>query len=219
LSLVRREQFPVAGVGASAGGLEAFMQLMHAMSPDAGIAIVFIQHLERTHESQLTEILGKSTSMPVTQASDGMTVEPNHVYVIPPNTSLSISAGVLRITPRTEGLGPHLPIDRFFSSLAKDVGPQSIGIILSGTGSDGAQGLLAIKQECGITFAQDEGTAKYSGMPHSAVATGAVDFVLSPQEIAKELLNNHTICVEVAEAIVARAAATTAQAEVEQGSD
>ncbi|MGH7453181.1 MAG: chemotaxis protein CheB, partial [bacterium] len=180
--------FPIVGIGASTGGLEAFTQLLEHLLADTGMAYVLVQHLAPKHESMLTELLSRATSMPVNEVIDGTTVEPNHVYVIPPNTDMAILQGVLRLLPRLEGHGQqHMPIDHFLRSLAEDQKSRAIGVILSGTASDGALGLKAIKAESGITFAQDEATAKYHGMPRSAIAAGYVDFILPPAAIAQEL--------------------------------
>lgn len=184
----KNKSFPIVGVGASAGGLEAFTQLLRALPADTGMAFVLIQHLDPKHESILTDILSRSTKMPVTEVKDGIRVEPNHIYVLPPNMSMGISQVVLSLILRPQTSTPHMPIDHFLHSLALDQGSKSIGVILSGTGSDGAIGLEAIKAEGGITFAQDEKSAKYNGMPHSAIATGCVDFILPPEEIVKELV-------------------------------
>ena len=183
----RRALFPIVGVGASAGGLEAFTQLLKALPPRTGMAYVLVQHLDPTHESVLTELLTKTTEMPVRQVTDATPVEPNHVYVIPPNVDLIISQGILRLTARTEARGHHMPIDRFLRSLAEDQGSNAIGVVLSGTASDGTLGLAAIKAEGGITFAQDEKSAKFDGMPQSAIAAGCVDLILPPDGIAEEL--------------------------------
>jgi two-component system, chemotaxis family, CheB/CheR fusion protein len=180
--------FPVAGVGASAGGLEAFTALLRAMPADTGTAFVLVQHMDPTHESILPQLLAKATTMPVHQVADGMVPQPDHVYVAPANRRLTISHGVLKLTSRPEGSGRSLPIDAFFCALAEDLKNRAIGIVLSGLASDGTQGLEAIKAEGGITFAQDEKSARYSGMPASAVAAGCVDFVMSPPEIAAELV-------------------------------
>jgi two-component system CheB/CheR fusion protein len=174
----RRALFPIVGVGASAGGLEAFTQLLKALDSGTEMAYVLVQHLDPRHESALTELLAKTTEMPVRQVTDAAPVELNHVYVIPPNLDMTIAQGILRLTPRTETRGHHMPIDRFLRSLAEDQGSNAIGIILSGTASDGTLGLAAIKAEGGITFAQDEKSAKFDGMPQSAIAAGCVDFVL-----------------------------------------
>ena len=182
-----QEQFYVAGIGASAGGLEALRELLHALPPDTGMAFVIVQHLEPTYESQLAEILSRATPMPVIQTAEGQAVQPDHVFVIPPNTVMIVKDKVLHLAPRSESMTPHNPIDIFFESLAADQGPRAVGVVLSGAASDGAQGIRLIKRNRGITFSQDEESAKYGGMPHSAIATGVVDFVLPPAGIAAEL--------------------------------
>src|SRR6266446_1754635 len=183
----RRASFPIVGVGASAGGLEAFTQLLKALGSGTEMAYVLVQHLDPSHKSALTELLAKATEMPVSQVTDATLVEPNHVYVIPPNVEMTILQGILRLRPRMETHGHHMPIDSFLRSLAEDQRSNAIGIILSGTASDGTLGLAAIKAEGGITFAQDERSAKFDGMPRSAIAAGCVDFVLPPDAIAGEL--------------------------------
>lgn len=182
----RNSSFPVVAVGASAGGMEAFSELLRAFPGNPGMAFVFIQHVDPTHRSMLSEILGRTTSMAVSEVTDGVALESNHVYVIPANSQMVIKNGALRLTAR-EHRGPHLPIDHFFHSLADDRGDLAIGVILSGTASDGTQGCTAIKAAGGITFAQDEKTAKYAGMPRSAINAGCIDFVLTPKGIAQEL--------------------------------
>lgn len=177
----------IVGIGASAGGLEAFSDILGHMPPDPGMALVLIQHLDPRHHSVLTELLSRATPMPVLEIREGTVAESNHVYVIPPNSNLTILRGVLRLTPRNLS-GPQMPIDLFFRTLADEEGSKAIGVILSGTASDGTLGLKAIKAEGGITFAQDENSAKYDGMPRSAIAAGCVDFVLPPAEIANELV-------------------------------
>lgn len=188
----RRGSFPIVGLGASAGGLEACTQLLKALPSDTGMAYVLVQHLDPTYESALTELLGRATEMPVRQVTDGISVEPDHVYVIPPNVEMIISQRRLRLTARTETHGHHMPIDRFLRSLAEDQGSNAIGVILSGTASDGTLGLAAVKGQGGITFAQDETSAKYDGMPRSAIAAGCVDLVLPPDGIARELAKIRT---------------------------
>ena len=178
--------FPIVGVGASAGGLEAFTQLLKHLPLDTGLGFVLVQHLDPQHESALTQLLKRATAMAVHEVTNNLRVKANHVYVIPPNTKLDIAKGVLKLKPRPQDRGAHHPIDAFFESLAQDQRERAIGIILSGTATDGTLGLEAIKAEGGITFAQDD-SAKYDSMPHSAVAAGCVDFVLSPENIAKEL--------------------------------
>ena len=178
--------FPIVGIGASAGGLEAFTQVLHALPRDTGMAFVLVQHLAPSHASMLTEILSRATAMPVTEVIDQMAVQANHVYVIPPGVTMGIVAGTLRLTPRREVKGQHRPIDQFLRSLAEDWGHRAIGVILSGSATDGTLGLEAIKAEGGITFAQDN-TAQHASMPNSAVAAGCVDFVLPPAKIAEEI--------------------------------
>ena len=178
--------FSIVGVGASAGGLEAFTELLTHLSADTGFGFVLVQHLDPQHESALTQLLSRATSMPVREVIDNLPVESNHVYVIPPNTSLGISNGILKLRPRPGGRTPARSIDSFFEALAEDQHERAIGVILSGTASDGTLGLESIKAEGGITFAQDE-SARYDSMPRSAVAAGCVDLVLNPGEIAKEL--------------------------------
>ena len=183
----KHQPFPIVGIGASAGGLEAFTQLLGALPLDTGLAFVLVQHLDPKHESMLTTLLSRATPLPIHEARDGMRLEANHIYVIPPNTNLAVLHGRLSLMPRTETRGMHLPVDYFFRSLAADQQGRAIGVILSGTASDGTEGLRAIKAEGGLTFAQDEKSAKYNGMPHSAIAAGVVDFVLPPAGIAREL--------------------------------
>ncbi|MEO6097045.1 MAG: chemotaxis protein CheB [Fibrobacteria bacterium] len=177
----------VVGIGASAGGLEAFTQILKHMPANTGMAFVLVQHLDPTHPSHLSDILSKTTRMPVTEVHDGLRVEPDQVYVIPPNTNMALSDGVLHLTPRGDSRGVHLPIDFFLRSLAQDRNRHSIGVILSGTGNDGTLGLAEIKAVGGITFAQDEASAKFPGMPLRPVAEGYVDLVLPPEAISREL--------------------------------
>lgn len=177
---------PVVGIGASAGGLEAFTQLLKHLPLDTGMGFVLVQHLDPDHESALTQILSRATALPVREITDNQPVEANHVYIIPRDTNLRIVQGLLKLEPRERTRTPHRPIDRFFESLAQDQCERAIGVVLSGTASDGTLGLEAIKAEGGITFAQDD-SAKYDSMPQSAVAAGCVDLVLSPPDIAKEL--------------------------------
>ncbi|HRI60864.1 MAG TPA: CheR family methyltransferase [Saprospiraceae bacterium] len=177
---------PIVGIGASAGGLEAVSKLLGNLSPDTGMAFIYIQHLDPTHESMLAEILSKTTTMPVTEAQHLVDIEPNHVYVIPPNKDMEIIEGVLTLIARKPKPALHMPIDQFFISLAERQKENAIGVVLSGSASDGTAGLKAIKIAGGITIAQDE-TARFQSMPRSAIAEGVVDMVLPPDEIAGEL--------------------------------
>jgi two-component system CheB/CheR fusion protein len=174
------------------------------------MAFVFVQHLAPRYESMLTELLSRHTKIPVHEVREGMKVAPDHIYVIPPNNNMVISGGVLHLMPRRDTELQHMPIDCFLTSLAEDSKGKAIGVILSGTASDGTLGLRAIKAEGGISFAQDEKTAKYDSMPRSAIAAGCVDFILPPEGIAKELarIGRHpyliqTLTREADEALVA----------------
>lgn len=181
------DPFPIVAVGASAGGLAPTTDLLRHLGSNPGLGLVVIHHLDPTHESHLVEILSRATPLPVLVATGGLRVEVNHVYVIPPNTDLLIVNGVLKLVPRVEERGLHLPINLFFESLALDHGGLAVGVVLSGTGLDGAEGVKAIEREGGITLAQDA-TAKYDSMPRGAVATGCVDLILPPAGIARELI-------------------------------
>src|SRR6478672_9844177 len=160
--------FPIVGIAASAGGLEAFTELLSHLPSDTGMAFVLIQHLDPKHESHLTELLSKASKMPVTEIQGDTRAEANHVYVIPPRCNLGISSGVLHTPPRLNG-GRNMPIDSFLIALAGDRGSKALGVVLSGTASDGTLGLRAIKAAEGITFAQEMRTAKFDSMPGSAV--------------------------------------------------
>ncbi len=175
------------GVGASAGGLEAFSQLLAALPEDTGMSYVLVQHLDPHHETRLSNLLSKISRLPIQEATQDVAVKPNHVYIIPPNTSMTIAQGILKLTPRQDAVSPFLPIDHFFRSLAEDQLDRAIAVVLSGTGTDGTQGLEEIKTAGGITFAQDQATAKFPGMPQSAIQSGCVDSVLSPGDIGQEL--------------------------------
>ncbi len=177
----------IVGIGASAGGLEAFTQLLAHLPDDTGMAYVLVQHLDPTHTSLLSDLLARVTKMPVQEIRQDLLVEPDHVYVLSPGTDLTFENGVLKPEPRTHTDGLHLPIDAFFRSLAAQQKHQAIGVVLSGTASDGTLGLKAIKAAGGMTFAQDA-TAQFQGMPQSALAAGSVDALLPPEGIVRELL-------------------------------
>ena len=178
----------IVGIGASAGGLDAFITFFSTMPPDSGMAFVLVQHLDPHQPSLLPELLASYTSMPVFAAVDHMTVEANQVYIIPPNTALTVDQGLLKLSSFTEARGHRLPIDHFFQSLAADQGPRAVGIVLSGSGADGTLGLLVIKEQGGMTIAQDPATAAYEPMPQSAIARGVVDHVLSIAQMPATLL-------------------------------
>ena len=180
------DAFSIVAIGASAGGLEPMVKLLSRLSPDTGMAFVVIQHLRADRESLLPQILAPMTKMPVRPATDGQRVMPNTVYVLTPNTRLTIRKGVLAAKPRTEHGKRHKPFDRFLISLARDKAEAAIGVVLSGYDGDGAEGFIKIKQRGGMTFAQDD-TALVESMPHEAIATGCVDFILNPKKIALRL--------------------------------
>ncbi len=201
------QHFPVVGIGASAGGLEALRELLEALPANTGMAYVLILHLSPGHKSQLAEILSKNTSMPVTEASNNLQINPNNVYVIPPNAGISISDGSITLEPIKRSNGPPLPIDGFLRSLAEHRKNTAIGVLLSGTGSDGTKGLQEIKTEGGLTFAQKPETAKFPEMPRNAIAQDAVDYVLTLGEIAAKL-------AEVSKALVVHEQASPEQPDV-----
>ena len=175
--------FPVVGIGASAGGLEALELFLSRLKPDGGMAYVVVQHLDPTHQDMLVELLQRITPIPVVQVTDRMAVQPDHVYVIPPNRDLSILHGHLHLLEPAEPRGLRLPIDSFFRSLAQDRGDLAIGVILSGMGADGTLGMRSIKYAAGLTFAQTPATAKFEGMPRSVIEAGLVDVVAPAEEL------------------------------------
>ena len=178
--------FPIIGIGSSAGGLEACITLLKSAKPDLGMAFVFVPHLAFLGDSIYRQLLGMATSMPAVDAVDGMTVQPDHVYVIPPRYDMTISDGKLRLTQLTKARSLNKTVDIFLRSLAADQRQDAIGIILSGMASDGTLGLAAVKAGGGTTFVQDA-SAKFASMPNSAIAAGGVDLILSPQGMAAEL--------------------------------
>jgi two-component system CheB/CheR fusion protein len=206
---------PVVGIGASAGGLDAFTALLRNLPADTGIAFVIIQHLDPKHGSILVDLLSKATTMPVEEAKDGTKVEPNHVYVTPPNLDVVIRDGTLGLRARTRVRGMHMPIDSFFRSLAEDARERAIGVILSGASSDGALGIEAVKREGGITFVHDDNSAKYDVMPRAAIATGFVDCILPPDGIAREIarLASHPYVQSLEDAAGPAGPAETAKSE------
>src|SRR5215470_1171494 len=181
----RDGQIPVVGIGASAGGIGALEALLPLLKADSGIAYVVVQHLDPTHESALTAIIGRGTQIPVVEARDAMPIERDHIYVIPRNSTLTMAQDRLRLGPLVEARGQRTPIDAFFLSLAEAKGENAACVILSGTGSDGTLGLRAIKENGGLTIAQQG--AEYDGMMRSAVGTGLVDFIAPAEKIADKL--------------------------------
>ncbi|MDY9927173.1 chemotaxis protein CheB [Methanosarcina sp.] len=182
--------FPIVGIGASAGGLAAFENFFSAISDDThpGAAFVIVQHLDPSHKSILTDLIGRYTHMPVYEVKDGMVVQPNCIYVIPPNYDMMLEYGTLQLQKRTETGGLHLPVNLFFRSLALNKQELSIGIILSGTGEDGTLGARAIKDAGGMVIVQSPESSEYDGMPRSAIATGLADYILPPAEMPAQLI-------------------------------
>ncbi|MFT4975898.1 MAG: two-component system CheB/CheR fusion protein, partial [Myxococcota bacterium] len=180
----------VVGVGASAGGLAAFESFFSGLPADSepGMSFVLVQHLAPHHKSMLTEIICRYTCMEVMQVEDGMVVRKNCAYIIPPNSDMALFNGSLQLFEQPSPRGQRLPIDFFFRSLAEDQGDRSIGIVLSGTGSDGTLGIRAIKKQGGMVLAQTPSSTEHNGMPKSAIATGLVDYVLAPAEMAGQLI-------------------------------
>jgi two-component system CheB/CheR fusion protein len=178
----------VVGIGASAGGLEALTLFFQHLPKNSGVAFILVQHLAADHKSALVQLLERQTAMHVAEAVDGAVVNSDCVYVIPPDRHLAIRSGVIRLSPHTKNGGANMAIDFFFKSLAEDQGMHAIGVVLSGAGTDGMLGLKAIKEAGGLTFVQDEASAKFSGMPHAAISAGCADFILPPDKIASELV-------------------------------
>ncbi|WP_454859082.1 chemotaxis protein CheB [Rhizobium binxianense] len=188
----RPSAFPVVGMGASAGGLQACTKFLDGLPPSSGMAFILVQHLDPTHESMMVELLAHHTAMPVVQATDGMHLEPDHLYVIPPGTYLSVaSGGTLHVSPPEAPHGARMPFDFLLRSLAEKFGERAICVVLSGTGTDGSLGLKAVKEMGGLIIAQDPTEAAYDGMPRSAMLTGAVDLVLPLTGIPDALVSFH----------------------------
>ncbi len=188
-SVPKRKKFYIVGIGASAGGLESLEQFFSKLPEKSRMAFVLIQHLEPHHKSILPELIQKSASIKVIQVEDGVKVKPNTAYVIPPNKYLSIHDGALRLTEFSAERTSRLPVDHFFNSLAEDQGEKAIGIIFSGMGTDGTKGFKSIKNESGMTMAQDPLSAKYDSMPRSAIDAGYVDYIMPPEEMPEQLLS------------------------------
>ncbi len=187
-SKAREVTFPIIGIGASAGGLEAFELFFNTIPADCGMAFVLVPHLDPGHASMLSDILQRNTTMPVHEAQDQITIQPNHVYIIPPNKDMAIFHGALHLSVPDTARGLRLPIDSFFRSLAEDQGDRAICVILSGSGSDGTLGLRAIHGAGGVSFVQEPTTAKYDGMPTSAVQSGFATYVLPVDKMTEQLV-------------------------------
>jgi len=187
------QRTPIVCVGASAGGLEAFKTLLAALPPDTGMAFVFIQHLDPLHVSLMGELLAGHTAMPVASAAEGVMIEPNHIYLIPPGVSLAVANGALHLSKPAERHGARLAFDFFLRSLADECGERAICVVLSGTGTDGSEGLMAIKKKGGFVIAQDPAEAGFDGMPKSAIKTGCVDLILPIAQIPAALVKRQKI--------------------------
>jgi two-component system, chemotaxis family, CheB/CheR fusion protein len=183
-----RDDFLIVGIGASAGGLDACRKLVESLPARNGMAFILVQHLDPTHESMMVELLASHTAMTVRQAADGMPLERDHLYVIPPGTYLSVGSGALRLSEPQARHGARLPFDFLLHSLAEEYGERAVGVILSGTGADGSLGLKAVKEKGGLVIAQDPDEAAYDGMPRNAILTGAVDLVLPVAKISDALV-------------------------------
>ncbi|MCT7378294.1 chemotaxis protein CheB [Chelativorans salis] len=181
-------EFPVVGIGASAGGIEALIKLFDVMPADISMAFVIVLHLDPTHESQLAHLLGQHTEMPVAEISDGMSIEPDHVYVIAPDSSLTVERGRLRLKEPAEPRGHRHPVDVLFDSLANDQQERAICIVLSGTGRNGTEGLKEVKMQGGCVLVQDPETARFDGMPRSAITANLADQILAPEHMPEFLL-------------------------------
>ena len=190
---------PIAGIGASAGGLDALKALLAALPPDTGMAFVLVQHLDPIHVSLMAGLLSGHTAMPVTQAAEGVSIEPNRVYLIPPGVSLAVAGGKLHLSPLTERHGARTAFDVFLRSLAEDCGERAICVVLSGTGSDGSEGLKAVKSKGGFVIVQEPSEAAFDGMPKSAILTGQADCILPVAEIPAALIK-HMNCFHPADA-------------------
>jgi two-component system CheB/CheR fusion protein len=180
---------PVVAIGASAGGFDALKKFFNALPPEPGMAFVLVQHLDPTHESSMADLMSRYTLLKVLQAKDGMKIESDHLYIIPPNRDMGMINGNLQLIEPLEPHGLRLPINFFLNNLADDQKENSIAIIFSGYGSDGTMGIKSIKAAGGMVMAQDPGTADSDSMPASAIQTGLVDFILPPEEMPEKLIS------------------------------
>ena len=187
--VVTDKNFFIVGIGASAGGLEALKLFLDYTTADSGMAFIIVQHLDPTHKSLLSELLASHTKMKVAEVKDGVEVKPNCVYIIPPNKDLRIFNRKLELYKPTETRATRRTIDSFFHSLAADLKEYAIGVILSGTGTEGTLGLREIKAEGGMTIVQDPTTAQFAGMPESAIASKNADYILAPEKIPNQLID------------------------------
>ncbi|HEX2959704.1 MAG TPA: chemotaxis protein CheB, partial [Chitinispirillaceae bacterium] len=194
------DNFPIVGIGSSAGGLEALEIFLRHVPTDSGMAVIIVQHLDPNYKGIMDELLQHATSMKVLQVEENMKIEPNHVYLIPPNKDMSVLKGVLHLLDPAKPRGLRLPIDFFFRSLAEDLQEKSIGVILSGMGSDGTLGLRSIKEKAGGVFIQDPSTAKFDGMPRSAIDAGLADVIAPVEDLPGKIMAylQHTLQIPTA---------------------
>ena len=185
--------FPIVGIGASAGGLDAFKAFLAAMPSDTGMAFVLVQHLDPIHVSLMAGLLSGHTTMPVTQAAEGVSIEPNRVYLIPPGVSLAVAGGKLHLSELTERHGARTAFDVFLRSLAEDCGERAIGVVLSGSGSDGSEGVKAVKSKGGFVIVQEPSEAAFDGMPKSAIQTGQADLHLAGRQDPRRAYQTHDL--------------------------
>ncbi|UZR98216.1 CheR family methyltransferase [Chondrinema litorale] len=183
-----KDNFPIVGIGASAGGLEALKEFFANMPESSGIAFVIIQHLSPDFKSMMPELLGKHTNMKITTAQNGQVIQPNKIYLIPVKKNIIIKDRKLFLMEKENSVGPNLPIDLFFNSLGNVLEEKSVGIILSGTGTDGSRGIKMIKEAGGMIMVQDPDTSKFDGMPNAAISTGMVDLILPPRDMGEKLV-------------------------------
>ena len=184
--------FPIVGIGASAGGLNSLVRFLSALPDEFGFALVFMQHLSPSHKSLLPDLLSsRKSALIIEEVSDGLEILPGRLYLCPPAQEVRIEKGIFRVTPQSHK-HVHLPIDEFFISLAEYAAERAIAVIFSGAGTDGARGVHAVRTAGGTVFVQDPATAEFSAMPLAALGTGQVDAVLTPEEIAREILKFHT---------------------------
>ena len=196
--ILSQNLFPVVGIGASAGGLDAFKKLIATIAEDSGMAYILVQHLHPQYDSALPEILQRVSKIPVIEISDNVTVSPNNIYVIPANKMLIATDGILKLSPREANNKVNLPIDVFFSSLAEVHQAHAIGVILSGTGTDGTAGLKDIRDNGGLTIAQDPSTCSYQNMPQNAIDAGIVNFITAPEKISEKLIELRQVFTVIA---------------------
>jgi two-component system CheB/CheR fusion protein len=180
--------FHIVGIGASAGGLNALEQFFDNMPPDTGMAFVVIQHLSPDFKSLMDDLLSRHTTMPIHRVTNGIELLPDNIYLIPPKTHMTVSQEKLYLTEKTLSLHIELPIDIFFNSLAEDAGDRAVGVVLSGTGSDGSRGIVSIHSAGGLVVVQAPESAQFDGMPRNAIATGVSDFILAPDRIPRILV-------------------------------